>query len=82
MNLRGLDLNLLVVMDALLTERSTTRAGERIHLSQSAVSGALARLRHFFSDFDFFALSQSGATSSWTLRAQYDTQRGLLTRMP
>ena len=50
MNLRGLDLNLLVVMDALLTERSTTRAGERIHLSQSAVSGALARLRHFFDD--------------------------------
>jgi LysR family transcriptional regulator, nod-box dependent transcriptional activator len=50
MNLRGLDLNLLVVMDALLTERSTTRAGERIHLSQSAVSGALARLRHFFGD--------------------------------
>ncbi len=50
MNLRGLDLNLLVVMDALLTERSTTRAGERIHLSQSAVSGALARLRSFFDD--------------------------------
>ena len=35
-----------------------------------------------FGDFDFFALSLSGATSSWTLRAQYDTQRGLLTRMP
>jgi LysR family transcriptional regulator, nod-box dependent transcriptional activator len=50
MNLRGLDLNLLLVMDALLTERSTTRAGERIHLSQSAVSGALGRLRTFFSD--------------------------------
>jgi LysR family nod box-dependent transcriptional activator len=50
MNFRGLDLNLLVAMDALLTERSTTRAGERIHLSQSAMSGALARLRHFFDD--------------------------------
>jgi ABC-type branched-subunit amino acid transport system substrate-binding protein len=35
-----------------------------------------------FGDFDFFALAQSGAAFSWTLRAQYDTQRGLLTRMP
>jgi branched-chain amino acid transport system substrate-binding protein len=35
-----------------------------------------------FGDFDFFALSQSGATSSWVLRAQYDTQRGILTRVP
>ncbi len=50
MNFRGLDLNLLVAMDALLTERSTTRAGERIHLSQSAMSGSLARLRQFFDD--------------------------------
>ena len=50
MNFRGLDLNLLVAMDALLTERSTTRAGERIYLSQSAMSGALARLRAFFDD--------------------------------
>ena len=50
MNFRGLDLNLLVAMDALLTERSITRAGERIFLSQSAMSGALARLRAFFDD--------------------------------
>jgi LysR family transcriptional regulator, nod-box dependent transcriptional activator len=50
MNFRGLDLNLLVAMDALLTERSITRAGERIFLSQSATSGALARLRAFFDD--------------------------------
>jgi LysR family nod box-dependent transcriptional activator len=50
MNFRGLDLNLLVAMDALLTERSITRAGERIFLSQSAMSGALSRLRAFFDD--------------------------------
>lgn len=50
MNFKGLDLNLLVVLDALLSEKSTTRAGEKIHLSQSAVSGALARLRYFFGD--------------------------------
>jgi branched-chain amino acid transport system substrate-binding protein len=35
-----------------------------------------------FGDFDFFSLSPSGTASSWTLRAQYDTQRRLLTRMP
>lgn len=50
MHFKGLDLNLLVVLDALLTERSTTRAGERLYLSQSATSGALARLREFFGD--------------------------------
>ena len=42
--------NLLVVLDAVLTERSITRAAERIHLSQPASSGALARLREFFKD--------------------------------
>lgn len=50
MDLHGLDLNLLVVLDALFTERSVTRTGERIHLSQSATSAALARLREFFKD--------------------------------
>jgi DNA-binding transcriptional LysR family regulator len=50
MQFNGLDLNLLVVLDALLAERSITRAAERIHLSQSASSGALARLREFFKD--------------------------------
>ncbi|WP_317928504.1 LysR family transcriptional regulator [Halioxenophilus sp. WMMB6] len=50
MRLNRLDLNLLVTLDALLTERSITRAAERIHLSQPATSGALARLREFFED--------------------------------
>jgi len=35
-----------------------------------------------FGDFDFFGLSESGSSSTWTLRAQYDTQRGVLTRVP
>lgn len=35
-----------------------------------------------FGDFDFFDLSQSGEGYAWTLRAQYDTQRGVLTRVP
>lgn len=50
MRLNRLDLNLLVALDALLTERSITRAAMRIHLSQPATSGALARLREYFGD--------------------------------
>jgi LysR family nod box-dependent transcriptional activator len=50
MDLGGLDLNLLVALDALFAERSVSRAGERLHLSQSATSGALARLREVFRD--------------------------------
>jgi DNA-binding transcriptional LysR family regulator len=50
MHFKGLDLNLLVVLDALLTEKNTTRAGECIFLGQSATSAALARLRDFYGD--------------------------------
>ncbi len=46
----NLDLNLLRVFDALLEERSVTRAGDRLGLTQSAVSHALGRLRHVLSD--------------------------------
>ncbi|WP_323743560.1 LysR family transcriptional regulator [Agreia pratensis] len=45
-----LDLNLLVALDALLTERSVTRAAERLSLSQPALSASLARLRAHFND--------------------------------
>lgn len=50
MNLSSFDLNLLRVLDALLHEQSTVRAGERIGLSQPAVSSALGRLRHALND--------------------------------
>jgi len=50
MNLHRLDLNLLVALDVLLAERSITRAAERLNLSPSATSGALARLRTYFDD--------------------------------
>ncbi len=50
MDFSGLDLNLLVALDALFVERSVSRAGERLHLSQSATSGALGRLRDVFHD--------------------------------
>lgn len=48
--LRGIDLNLLVVLDALLAERHVSRAASRLNMSQPAVSHALARLRHLFDD--------------------------------
>ncbi|HEX3694887.1 MAG TPA: LysR family transcriptional regulator [Polyangia bacterium] len=44
-NSAGLNLNLLVVLDALLAERHVSRAGKRLGLSQPAVSNALAQLR-------------------------------------
>jgi len=49
-NLSNLDLNLLVVLDAVLTEQSATRAAARLHVTQSAVSNALARLRAVLGD--------------------------------
>jgi DNA-binding transcriptional LysR family regulator len=48
--LRNLDLNLLLALDALLTERNVTRAAERLGLSQPTVSAALGRLRRHFGD--------------------------------
>ena len=50
MDFHGLDLNLLVALDALLSERNVTNAGRRVHLSQSAMSGVLGRLRRCFHD--------------------------------
>ncbi|MRT04574.1 LysR family transcriptional regulator [Ewingella americana] len=50
MNLRTLDLNLLVVLDALLDEAHVTRASDRLCMSQSATSAALARCRSLFND--------------------------------
>jgi DNA-binding transcriptional LysR family regulator len=50
MDLRGVDLNLLVVLDALAQQRSVTRAAEALGLSQPATSAALARLRVLLGD--------------------------------
>jgi DNA-binding transcriptional LysR family regulator len=49
-NLRSVDLNLLVALDALLSERHVTKASERVGLSQPAMSNALNRLRGMFGD--------------------------------
>jgi len=50
MHLRGLDMNLLVALDALLKDKNISRAAERLHLSQSGMSTALGRLREYFDD--------------------------------
>jgi DNA-binding transcriptional LysR family regulator len=49
-NLRLVDLNLLVVFDALMSERHVTRAAHKINISQPAMSNALRRLRLLFAD--------------------------------
>lgn len=49
-NLAAIDLNLLLVLHTVLEERSATRAAKRLHVTQSAVSNALRRLRELFGD--------------------------------
>ena len=49
-DLRTIDLNLLVDLNALLTTRSVTIAARQLNLSQSAMSGSLSRLRKLFDD--------------------------------
>jgi len=58
-NLSRIDLNLLVAFDALLTERSVTKAAARVGLGQSAMSHNLARLRQLFDD-ELFVRSPEG----------------------
>jgi DNA-binding transcriptional LysR family regulator len=67
MNLRRVDLNLLVVIDALLAEGSVTAAARRLNMTQPAVSQALARARDLFGDP---LLARSGRGLVMTPRAQ------------
>src|SRR5580692_11228879 len=50
MNLRSIDLNLLVIFDTLITERSPAGAAEKMGITPSAISHALRRLRRTFND--------------------------------
>src|SRR5688572_5766849 len=49
-DIKKIDLNLLVVLDALLDERSATRAAARLGYSQPTISGMLVRLRDLYGD--------------------------------
>lgn len=67
MHLQGLDLNLLIALDAVLSEKNVTRAAERIHISQPGMSAALQKLRHYFDDP---LLERIGRKMELTNRAQ------------
>ena len=58
MKLNNLDLNLLVIFNAIYTEGSLTKAGELVGITQPAVSSALARLREYFDDQLFIRVGQ------------------------
>ncbi len=61
MNFKTFDLNLMRVLDAILQEGSTVKAGAKLGLSQPAVSSALARLRHALGD-ELFVRQGPGLT--------------------
>lgn len=58
-DLKRVDLNLLVIFNTLMQERNVTRTAARLHLTQGAVSAALGRLRQLFSD-DLFVRGREG----------------------
>ena len=66
-NLRSVDLNLLVILDAVLSEGAVTKAAARLHLSQPAVSHALDRLRSLFGDP---LLERRGQSMALTTKAE------------
>lgn len=80
MRFKKFDLNLLVALDALLTERSVTKAAAKLHLSPSATSDALARLRDYFGDE---LLVQIGRRMEPTPRAEglHHAVRDMLVRL-
>ncbi|UXI00989.1 transcriptional regulator LeuO [Photobacterium sp. TY1-4] len=65
--LRGVDLNLLTVFDAVMQEQNITRAAQNLGMSQPAVSNAVARLKVMFSDELFI---RHGRGIQPTLRAK------------
>lgn len=75
-DLRRIDLNLLVALDALLEEKNVTRAAQRLGMSQPAASRALGRLRALFAD----ALLVDGP-SGYVLSARAEGLRPLLDRI-
>lgn len=80
MNLRNLDLNLLPVFEAIYLERSLTRASEALHITQPAVSNALARMRLHFGDA-LFVRSARGMAPTSMAEALIGPVREALTRL-
>jgi len=80
MNWGAFDLNLLIVFDAVMQERSVTRAGQRIGLSQPAISHALGRLRHMLKD-ELFIRAPDGMVPTPRAEALAQPLRNALTEM-
>ncbi len=79
MALGGTDLNLLLPLKVLLEEGNVTRAGQRLELSQPAMSAALARLRRRFDDE---LLVRAGRDYELTPLARRPAARGAARRPP
>jgi len=77
MNLNTLDLNLLLVFDAVLRTGSTTLAGEELGLTQSAVSNGLRRLRAAFDDPLFIKTPQGMSPTPMAERLAPSLREGL-----
>jgi len=73
-NLKSFDLNLLRVLNALLEDHSTVRAGERLGLSQLAVLAALGRLRTSLGDELFFRRGKALEPTQYALTMKEDLQ--------
>src|SRR5262245_58988126 len=80
MRFEGLDLNLLVALDALLEEGSVQGASQRLHLSQPATSAAIGRLRQYFND-DIFTISQRKLVPTPLARSLEGPTRDILLRI-
>ena len=80
MKLSGFDLNLLLVFDAMMQERHTSKAGLRIGMSQSAVSKALSRLRYHMKD-DLFVRSPQGMSPTPMALQMYGEVRSALQKL-
>lgn len=78
MNLRSLDLNLLVVFDALMHERHVTRAARAVGLSQPAFSNALTRLRNRLGDELFVRTNDGMKPTPWAVELSGPVSKALM----
>jgi len=75
--MRSQELNLLVIFDAIMTEASITKAGERLGMTQPAVSNAVARMRHAWKDDLFIKDGRKILPTHFAQRLWQDTRSQL-----